>query len=192
MIELPSNSNKPQSKSFKVIIAKKFPEGIYKVLYYNDRMEWYLNDKLHRIDNPAIKWHNGNEDWYIEGQRHRENDLPALIINGKSKQWYIQGKRHRLGNPAIEHDNGWEEWYVEDKKHRNNGLPAITGQGKEWYIQGKRHREEGPAIDLSSGYKEWWINGEHLSEENFNKWLLKKQLNKKLTCKNIKEKVKKI
>ncbi len=28
---------------------------------------WYLNDKLHREDGPAIEYANGNKSWYING-----------------------------------------------------------------------------------------------------------------------------
>ena len=28
---------------------------------------WYLNDKLHRTDGPAIEHSNGNKYWYLNG-----------------------------------------------------------------------------------------------------------------------------
>ena len=29
---------------------------------------WYLNDNLHRVDGPAIKFANGNKWWYLNGE----------------------------------------------------------------------------------------------------------------------------
>jgi len=39
---------------------------------------------------------------------------------------------------------------------------------REWYQNGMRHRLDGPAIDDADGYKEWYIDGEELTEEEFN------------------------
>ena len=64
--------------------------------------------------------------------------------------------------------------YYADRKmttlHREDG-PAIEwaeGTHKTWYLNGKRHREDGPAVEYSDGDKEWFINGEPLTEEQFN------------------------
>ena len=51
---------------------------------------WYQNDKLHRLDGPAVEWANG------------------------SKVWCQNGKYHRLDGPAIEYANGNKYWYIED------------------------------------------------------------------------------
>jgi hypothetical protein len=50
-------------------------------------MGWYLNDKLHRVGNPAIKWKNGNEKWCVHGEIHRE-DGPALDLL-YMKEWWL-------------------------------------------------------------------------------------------------------
>ena len=34
--------------------------------------------------------------------------------------------------------------------------------------------EDGPAFEASNGYREWWINGEELTEDEFNSYLAKK------------------
>ena len=39
---------------------------------------------------------------------------------------------------------------------------------KSWYLNSKLHREDGPAIERDDGYKEWVLNGERLTEEEFN------------------------
>lgn len=40
--------------------------------------------------------------------------------------------------------------------------------------------EDGPAFEASNGYREWWINGEELTEDEFNSYLAKKKLNELL------------
>ena len=53
--------------------------------------------------------------------------------------------------------------------HRTEG-PAVIwwNDTKEWYQKGLRHRTDGAAIERVNGYKEWWLNGEELTEAEFN------------------------
>lgn len=38
------------------------------VRFYKDGTKyWFLNDKLHRIDGPAIEWADGSKEWYLNG-----------------------------------------------------------------------------------------------------------------------------
>jgi hypothetical protein len=53
---------------------------------------YYLNDKFHREDGPAIEYTSGTKKWYINGKRHRE-DGPACEYNNGDKSWYINGQR---------------------------------------------------------------------------------------------------
>jgi hypothetical protein len=102
---------------------------------------WYVNNKLHRKDGPAVKYADGDKHWYINGKRHREN------------------------RPAIKYANGDKCWYVNNKLHREDGPAIILVDGdKFWYINGERHREDGPAIEYANGDREWWINGVRISE----------------------------
>ena len=57
----------------------------------NGNKHWYLNDKLHRDDGPAIENANGNKFWYQNGKRHRV-DGPAIETANGNKQWYLNGK----------------------------------------------------------------------------------------------------
>ena len=57
----------------------------------NGTKRWYLNDKLHREDGPAIEYESG------------------------TKKWYLNGKRHREDGPAIEHADGGKRWWLNDK-----------------------------------------------------------------------------
>ena len=39
-------------------------------VYGNGDKQWYLNDKLHREDGPAIEFANGYKSWYLNDKRH--------------------------------------------------------------------------------------------------------------------------
>jgi hypothetical protein len=41
----------------------------------------------------------------------------------------------------------------------------------ERYRDSKLHHTTGPAVERSDGTKEWWVNGEQITEEEFNKRL---------------------
>jgi 8-oxo-dGTP diphosphatase len=36
-------------------------------------------------------------------------------------------------------------------------------------MNGQRHREDGPAVEWADGMKSWYLNGEYLTEEEFNR-----------------------
>ena len=111
------------------------------------------------------------DDVLHDGENVRENDIV----------WIKNGLLHREDGPAIQHALGYIAWYFEGQKHRLDG-PAITWKDGscEWFVHGLRHREDGPACIESDGSKEWWIDDVQLTEEQFNQWLAKKQLNEKL------------
>jgi hypothetical protein len=121
--------------------------------------EWYKEGKLHRLDGPAIETTDGQNEWYKEGQLHRL-DGPAIYSLNGTKEWYKEGKLHRLDGPAIERMDGTKEWYKEGQLHRVDG-PAIENINgtKEWYKEGQLHRLDGPAIENINGSKEWYKDG---------------------------------
>ena len=45
----------------------------YTVKVYEDRTEWYQNDKYHCNDGPSIEWSDGTKFWYQNGKVHRED-----------------------------------------------------------------------------------------------------------------------
>ena len=64
----------------------------YKVdVYDNGSKHWFLNDKLHREDGPAIENSDGSKAWYLNDNLHRE-DGPAIERADGSKHWYLNGK----------------------------------------------------------------------------------------------------
>ena len=52
---------------------------------------WYLNDKRHRSDGPAVEYPNGTKEWYLNGTCHR-SDGPAIERPDGYKAWYLNGK----------------------------------------------------------------------------------------------------
>jgi hypothetical protein len=58
--------------------------------------EWWLNDKLHREDGPAVEYTDGSTGWYLNDKLHRE-DGPAV-------EWWLNDKH--VGN---ERPKNWEE-----------------------------------------------------------------------------------
>ena len=75
---------------------------------------WFLNDKLHREDGPAVEYPNGRKCWYLNDKRHRE-DGPAVEWPNGEKDWYLNDKLHREDGPAIEWPDGTKEWYLNGK-----------------------------------------------------------------------------
>jgi len=76
---------------------------------------WYLNDKLHREDGPAVEWADGSKWWYLNDKLHRE-DGPAIEYAHGTKEWYLNDKFHREDGPAIEYAHGTKRWYLNDKE----------------------------------------------------------------------------
>jgi hypothetical protein len=74
---------------------------------------WYINNKLHREDGPAVECADGYKAWYINGKLHRENGPAAEYADG-DKWWYINGKLHRENGPAAEYADGDKWWYIND------------------------------------------------------------------------------
>jgi hypothetical protein len=53
---------------------------------------YYLNDKLHREEGPAIEYPCGDKEWFQNGLYHRL-DGPAIEWYNGSGWWYFHGKR---------------------------------------------------------------------------------------------------
>lgn len=120
--------------------------------------KYLLNGKLHRLDGPAEKDATG-ECWWVNGERHRDDGLPACEYAGGSRAWWVNGKLHRLDdNPAIFDTNGGftagsTYWFVNGERHRDYGLPAYCCWFYEpdWYwhdVEVRKERAFGLAIDL--------------------------------------------
>jgi len=54
--------------------------------------EYRLNDKLHRIDGPAIEYNDGDKEYYLDHKLHRL-DGPAVDYSDR-KEWWIHGEHY--------------------------------------------------------------------------------------------------
>jgi hypothetical protein len=150
----------------KVKASSEIPKGFTGIAEHpNGSKEWFLNDKRHRVDGPAIEDADGSKYWYLNDKYHRE-DGPAVECADGEKQWYLNGQLHRVDGPAVEWADGSKQWYLNDKRHRTDGPAVEYGNGsKQWYLNGKQHRVDGPAYEDADGTKEWWLNGEYHRED---------------------------
>ena len=83
-------------------------------------------------------------------------------------------------NGRVEED-GNIHWYKDGVLHREDGPEVIWANGaKQWWHRGQMHREDGPAKETPNGNNEWWLSGAKLTEDEFNLWRSKKDLNEKL------------
>ena len=48
-------------------------------VYPNGDKQWFLNDKRHREDGPAIEWANGDKWWYLNGDGYTEAQFKAKM-----------------------------------------------------------------------------------------------------------------
>ena len=107
-----------------------------------DTKYWYLNDKLHREDGPAIEWFNGDKAWCLNDRLHRE-DGPAIEFFNGDKYWYLNGKLHRTDGPAVEHTNGSKSWFLNGVRYTKSEFNAKMNpnscEGKEVEIDGKTY-----------------------------------------------------
>ena len=76
---------------------------------------WYVDDKLHCLDGPAVEGSNGTRSWWVDGKPHRL-DGPAYEYANGTKAWFINGKKYRLDGPAIEYADGDKSWFVNDER----------------------------------------------------------------------------
>ena len=64
---------------------------IYTVTVDDDGTKrWFLDDKLHREDGPAVEYVNGSKEWYLNGKCHRV-DGPAVEYDYGTKYWFLNG-----------------------------------------------------------------------------------------------------
>lgn len=121
------------------ITPTRWSKGSNKIIVTPTYENWYIDDKKHRVDGPAvITWKDGikmREDWYVDGKMHRI-DGPAITtwLDGFKtyEGWFIDGKLHRIGGgPAVTY---WrdgvkiqESWYTDGERIRTyNVHPGVS------------------------------------------------------------------
>ena len=96
-------------------------------------------------------------------------------------RWYLNDHLHREDGPAVEWANGSKEWWINGQLHREDGPAVETSDGhRQWCLNGKKHRSNGPAIEWSDGLAAWYLNGVEQTQQEFQQWLDRKNLNEKL------------
>ena len=74
----------------------------------------------------TINYIKGNPNYYLNGERHRDNDEPAIDSKNGYKSWWKNGKRHRdKGLPAIVARNGYKEWWIEGVQYTEDQAKFI-------------------------------------------------------------------
>ena len=108
---------------------------------YNGDKRWYLDDKLHCEDGPAIEWADGDKEWYLNGKLHRE-DGPAIEYANGTRFWYRDDKLHREDGPAAEWASGDKAWYLNGKQLSESEFMAHkkSCNGKVVTIDGMQYR----------------------------------------------------
>lgn len=102
--------------------------GVAVIRKTNDSTCWYLNDRLHRLDGPAVEYNDGGSKWYQFGRLHRIGG-PAMDCVSGYKAWWQDGRLHRLDGPAVDFSDGRLYWYI-------NGV-NITYEVTKWIREQK-------------------------------------------------------
>ena len=71
-------------------------------------------------------------------------------------------------------DMGNITWYKDAKmtiSHRVGGPAIECVDGKWWYQNDQLHRTDGPAVEMANGTKSWSLDGQQLTEAEFNERL---------------------
>jgi hypothetical protein len=66
---------------------------------------YFVDNKLHREDGPAIIYPNGTKFWYKEGNNHREVGPAKVWVDG-NEEWWLNGELHREDGPAGDYTKG--------------------------------------------------------------------------------------
>lgn len=127
----------------------------------NDKITWYLDDKKHRLDGPAVEYTDGSQiEWWVHGVLHREN-APAIITK-ISEGWWVQGCQHREDGPAVHWGDGTQAWYFKNRLHREDGPAVVTPRGSrnehntlKWFIHGKCIESFCDQYNLPYTYNDW-------------------------------------
>jgi len=128
---------------------------IMKTDEYGDK-SWYLNDKLHREDGPAVESANGDKSWYLNGKEVTEEE-----VMGK---YELEGPSFpRLGQEMGNSDN------VNSPSHYNqagieciDAIKASLGDGYQDYCKGNvmkylwRYKYKNGIEDLKKA--QWYLN----------------------------------
>jgi len=101
--------------------------GTTVVIWADGTQRWWLNEKKHRTDGPAVIYAGGTQFWFLNGQLHR-TDGPAEIWFGGTQRWYLNGQRHRTDGPAEIWADGTQRWWLTGEKVTQKEHNQRTGR----------------------------------------------------------------
>ena len=81
----------PARKKMKKVKTTKLTNGLEMDQDAMGNKYYYLNNRLHREDGPAIEYINGNKFWFINGNYHRENGPAIEYADSELKSWWVNG-----------------------------------------------------------------------------------------------------
>ena len=62
------------------------------------------------MKNGLITMPSGEQTWYKDNEKHRDDDLPAIIYADGDQFWLIAGLQHRENNPSSIYSSGNVRW----------------------------------------------------------------------------------
>ena len=96
------------------MIFKMIKNGI--IESKNGTKHWYVNNKLHREDGPAIERSDGTKHWFLNGKLHRK-DGPAVEYNSNMNVWFSNLGPYTESAPSLEWESGNKMWFLSGFKH---------------------------------------------------------------------------
>ena len=76
---------------------------------------WYLNDKRHREDGPAVIYADGSRCWYLDGKLHREEGPAVVDAIHNTEAWCLHNRYLGCGAEGF-----WTQWTLLTSDQRNN------------------------------------------------------------------------
>jgi hypothetical protein len=142
----------------------------YRVEYAYGGKIWYnANFQNHRLDGPAVEYADGSKYWFVNDKPMTEEEFNRWRAkHNPIKESRAENLKHlaSMEIPYRVDDEGCEYYKTKDgyRLECPNGF-------KIWYnAKGEPHRLDGPAAEWSNGDKSWYINGEQMTENQFNRW----------------------
>ncbi len=134
----------------------------YRVEFWRDAMLSVSKHGLHRKgDKPALVRGSFQKAWFHEGVMHRDNDMPANIIDFSDYSGFpthaITSRGFTVPSHLPKVAVRMEEWVKRGSRHRDrDDAPAVIIIGsdfveKQWFHNGLRHRGHGkPAYEMTT------------------------------------------
>jgi len=146
----------------------KYNEGPYEVVIKDGIKKYYLAERIHRLDAPAVICNNGTVQHFFAGRLHNIKG-PACILAKGLPSYYLCGDKLTFNEwkiwtqeePIKEVVAGVETYKVRGLLHRLDGPARIKDDLEEWYFRGKLHSVTTAAVN-SSDKRMFYLFGKKL------------------------------